>query len=194
MLNNQPQGSIEVICGSMFSGKTEELIRRIKRVKLANQSVLVFKHELDSRYDNSKVVSHNQTYQEAIPVKSSIAILNYIKQYGLENVVEVIAIDEAQFFDRVIVPVVSDLSDLGKRIIIAGLDLDSNRKPFGAMGDLLSLAEEVTKLHAICVKCGKLATYTYYTPNNYKDTIKVGTADLYEARCRECYLLGIQEF
>lgn len=180
-------GSIELICGSMFSGKTEELIRRTRRAVIAKQKVQVFKPALDTRYDLRKVTSHNGLDFEAKPVTSSSEILD-----TLAPDTTVVAIDEVQFFDHGIVGVCETLAEEGKRVICAGLDMDFRGVPFGPMPDLLARAEEVSKLHAICVICGEDASRTQRLiggrPAAYDDpVVLVGAAEVYEARCRQCH-------
>lgn len=180
-------GWIEVIAGPMYSGKSEELIRRIRRVKIAKQKVQVFKPEIDNRYSKEDVVSHCGEKEEAIPVRNSRQILELIHED-----VDVIAIDEAQFFDRDIVQVVCTLADKHKRVICAGLDMDFRGEPFGSMPDLMSVAEFVDKIQAVCMKCGRPATRTQRLingqPSGYDDPIVlVGAMESYEARCRKCH-------
>ncbi|MBO0991577.1 thymidine kinase [Bacillus sp. SD088] len=177
-------GWIEVICGSMFSGKSEELIRRVRRTIFANQSVLVFKPQLDDRYSVDEIISHNGTAIMAEPILSSANILQ-----RLNEEVDVIAIDEAQFFDEGLVDIVQQLANQGYRIIIAGLDQDFRGEPFGPMPTLMAIAERVTKLQAVCVVCGSPASRTQRLINGkpacYEDpVIMVGAAESYEARCR----------
>ena len=179
----QRSGWIEVICGSMFSGKTEELIRRLKRAKIANQKVEIFKPRLDNRYDDLKVVSHDANFILSTPVDNAGDILEVVGQ------VNVIGIDEAQFFAEDLPDVCQKLALRGLRVIVAGLDMDFKGRPFGPMPDLLAVAEYITKVHAICQHCGNLATHSYRLSTN-KDTVVVGEKDLYEARCRTCYHMG----
>lgn len=178
------RGRIEVICGSMFSGKTEELIRRVRRAQIARQTVQVFKPVIDTRYGVTRITSHNGQDFEALPCADSAEIAA-----RLAPETTVIAIDEAQFFDHGIVRLVEQLANRGLRVIIAGLDLDFRAEPFGPMPDLLCLAEEVTKLHAICMVCGEPATRTQRlvngVPARYNDpVILIGAQERYEARCR----------
>ncbi len=178
-------GWIEIVCGSMFSGKTEELIRRLTRAKIARQSVQIFKPAIDTRYDDHKVVSHNQNEIDSIAVGKATDILTILK----ENDCQVIGIDEAQFFDEELVNVCQILANKGKRIVIAGLDMDFEGKPFGIMPTLLSISEFVTKVHAICMCCGKVAAYSFrLTPSKQK--ILLGEKTEYEARCRSCFVKG----
>ena len=179
----QRSGWIEVICGSMFSGKTEELIRRLKRAKIANQKVEIFKPKIDKRFDESKVVSHDANFI------LSTAIDNPEKILSLVEGVNVIGIDEAQFFDDSLPDVCEKLAVKGIRVIVAGLDMDFKGRPFGPMPNLLAVAEYITKVHAICQHCGNLATHSYRL-NQDGETILLGEKDLYEARCRTCYLMG----
>lgn len=174
------KGWIEVICGSMFSGKTEELIRRLKRAKIAKQKVEIFKPAIDVRYDEEKVVSHDQNYIMSTPVPSSSNILL------LANDIDVVGIDEAQFFDSELVNVCNQLAQSGIRVIIAGLDMDYLGKPFGPMPALLATAEYVTKVHAICMNCGDLAHVSHRTIASNK-LVVLGEKDSYEPLCRSCF-------
>ncbi len=174
------KGWVEVICGSMFSGKTEELIRRLKRVKIANQSVKIFKPEIDNRFSDKKIVSHDENFIQSISIKHSVEILSQI-----ENV-EVVGIDEAQFFDSALPEVAKKLSLQGIRVIIAGLDMDYLGVPFGVMPQLMADAEYVTKVHAICVKCGSIANHSHRTINN-DEQIVLGAKNNYEPLCRHCF-------
>lgn len=176
-------GWIEVICGSMFSGKTEELIRRLNRANIAKQKVEIFKPAIDNRYHAADIVSHNQTAIRSTPLQTASEILL------LAGDCEVVGIDEAQFFDEGIIEVVNTLANKGKRVIIAGLDMDSRGIPFGPMPHLISIAEYVTKVHAICVVCGDIAHYSYRKVANDAQVL-VGETDSYEARCRKCFLEG----
>ncbi len=180
IINNRT-GWIEVICGSMFSGKTEELIRRVHRAEYARQKIQVFKPKIDDRYDKEQIVSHSQMKTPSVIVATSQDIHKQVK-YDTE----VVAIDEVQFFDDKIVDICSKLADNGKRVILAGLDQDYRGKAFGPMPQLLAIAEYVTKLNAICVKCGNPASRTQRLSRE-KDTIVVGASDIYEARCRNCH-------
>lgn len=175
-------GWIEVVCGSMFSGKTEELIRRLKRAKIANKTIIVFKPKIDNRYHETHITSHDENSFHSIPVEYASEIISLVT-----SETEVVAIDEAQFFDDDLLSVCNELAILGKRIIVAGLDLDYLGKPFGPMPQLLASAEYVTKLHAICMVCGNTAQYSYRKNNTSKEQVLVGTKDLYEARCRKCF-------
>ncbi len=179
----QRSGWIEVICGSMFSGKTEELIRRLKRAKIANQRVEIFKPKIENRYDESKVVSHDANSILSIPLEHSKKLLE------LSEGVNVVGIDEAQFFDKELPDVCQQLALRGIRIIIAGLDMDFKGRPFGPMPDLLAVAEYITKVHAICQHCGNLATHSYRLAQD-DSTVLLGEKDHYEARCRTCYHMG----
>lgn len=176
-------GWIEVICGSMFSGKTEELIRRLKRAKIANQHVEIFKPQIDTRYDESKVVSHDANSILSTPIAHSSHLLS------LADEVEVVGIDEAQFFDEQLPRHCQQLALKGVRVIVAGLDMDFMGRPFGPIPHLLSVAEYITKVHAICQHCGNLATHSYRLSGG-TDTVVLGEKDRYEARCRFCYELG----
>ena len=173
-------GWIEVICGSMFSGKTEELIRRLKRVEFAQQKLLLFKPAVDNRYHEEQVVSHKGSSLEAIPVQNSAEILKHWKKE------RVVAIDEAQFFDAGLIQICTDLAKHGVRVLVAGLDMDYLGKPFGPMPDLLCMAEYVTKVHAICVSCGNLAQYSHRTTKD-EEQVLVGAVEKYEPLCRSCY-------
>ena len=175
------RGHIEVICGSMFSGKTEELIRRLKRAKFARQNVEIFKPSVDVRYSEAEVVSHEGNAISSTPVDSSASILL------LGTDVDVVGIDEAQFFDEHIVEVCNALADNGTRVIVAGLDLDFKGQPFGPMPALLAIADEVTKVHAICVRCGALAYISHRLVDVDKQVL-LGEKMEYEPLCRECYL------
>ena len=177
-------GWIEVITGSMFSGKSEELIRRLRRAIIARQRVQVFKPGLDDRYAASQVVSHSRWRLEAERVERADEILA-----RLDPRTEVVGIDEAQFFDADLSRVCSHLADLGKRIIVAGLDMDFRGVPFGPMPPLLAIAEEVEKVHAICARCGAAASYTQRLSPSQEQVV-VGAADIYEARCRRCFEPG----
>ncbi len=179
----QRSGWIEVITGAMFSGKTEELIRRLKRAKIANQRVEIFKPVLDTRYDEAKVVSHDANFILSTPVAHSSELLE--KAEG----VNVVGIDEAQFFDAALPDVCQNLAMRGMRVIIAGLDMDFRGKPFGPVPNLLAVAEYITKVHAICPHCGNLATHSYRLSTE-EGTIMLGEKDRYEPRCRTCYHMG----
>lgn len=177
------KGWIEVVCGSMFSGKTEELLRRIRRAQFANQKIEIFKPAVDTRYDEEAVVSHDESSVMSTPVNNSAEILLYV---NMESV-EVVAIDEVQFFDEGIVAVCNKLANNGIRVIVAGLDMDYLGQPFGAMPQLMAVAEYVTKTHAICVQCGDLAQYSYRTVLNDKQVL-LGEKESYQPLCRHCYL------
>ena len=166
----------------MFSGKTEELIRRLKRAKIAQQKVEIFKPSIDVRYHEANIVSHNQTAIRSTPVNTSEEILL------MTSDCEVVGVDEAQFFDEGIVEIVNKLADQGKRVIVAGLDMDSRGVPFGPMPGLMATAEYVTKVHAICVICGDIAHYSYRKAGD-EHQVLLGESDSYEARCRRCYSL-----
>jgi len=174
-------GWIEVICGSMFSGKTEELIRRLKRAKIARQKVEIFKPEIDKRYDEINVVSHDENAIMSTPVQSASQILL------LTNDVNVVGIDEAQFFDNELPAVCNQLASSGIRVIVAGLDMDYLGKPFGPMPELIAIAEDVTKVHAICMSCGDLAQYTHRMVKD-DHLVMLGESESYEPLCRRCYL------
>ena len=176
----QRRGRVEVICGSMFSGKTEELIRRLKRAQFARQRVEIFKPTIDVRYSEEEVVSHQGNSILSSPVDSSASIL----LMGQES--DVVGIDEAQFFDEHIVEVCNELAARGIRVIVAGLDLDFRGEPFGPMPQLLAIADEVTKVHAICVRCGALAYVSHRIVAGEKQ-VMLGEKQEYEPLCRECY-------
>jgi thymidine kinase len=173
-------GSIEVICGAMFSGKTEELIRRLRRARIARLNVEIFKPRTDTRYDEEAVVSHNHNSISSTPVSNSASILL------LGDQTQVVGIDEAQFFDDELPEVCIKLANKGIRVVVAGLDMDFQGKPFGPMPALMAIAEEVTKVHAICVQCGSPAAFSYRTVNSHA-TILLGEKESYEPRCRSCY-------
>jgi thymidine kinase len=177
------RGWIEVICGSMFSGKTEELIRRLKRVEIANLKAEIFKPAVDVRYDEVRIVSHDENKIQSTPVSNSQTILM------LAQDVDVVGIDEAQFFDDQIITVCEKLALKGIRVIVAGLDMDYRGKPFGQMPNLLAVADYITKLHAICMKCGNIANVSYRKVAGGGQVL-LGEKDIYEPRCRECAALG----
>jgi thymidine kinase len=179
-LTGERRGWIEVICGSMFSGKTEELIRRLKRAKIANLKVEIFKPVLDTRYHGQQIVSHDENAILSTPVDTSQTILL------LAGDVDVVGIDEAQFFDDQLPEVCDQLAVRGIRVIAAGLDMDYLGRPFGQMPFLLAKAEYITKLHAICVRCGNIANYSY-RKKPVSGQIVLGEKELYEPRCRHCY-------
>ncbi|MBX2905808.1 MAG: thymidine kinase [Taibaiella sp.] len=178
--NAQKTGWIEVICGSMFSGKSEELIRRLKRVEIAGKQARIFKPETDTRYDKEHIVSHDASRIPCLPVASPESIP------ALAVGVDVVGIDEAQFFDDSICDIADHLAQAGVRVIVAGLDMDFTGKPFGPVPALMARAEYVTKLHAICAKCGSLANYSY-RKSQEQELFLLGERDLYEPRCRTCY-------
>ena len=179
--NKRNKGWIEVICGSMFSGKTEELIRRLKRAQYAKQKVEIFKPAIDVRYDEEKVISHDSNEVSSTPVPASANILL------LANDVDVIGIDEAQFFDNELPAVCGALANRGIRVIVAGLDMDYLGNPFGPIPNLMATAEFVSKVHAICVTCGDLAIHSNRIVAS-KDLVHLGEQDEYEALCRACFL------
>jgi len=180
-------GWIEVICGSMFSGKTEELIRRLRRALIAKQKVEIFKPSIDNRYSVENIVSHNENEIRCTVIQSSQELLL------LGQGIEVVGIDEAQFFDEGLVDAVQYLANGGVRVIIAGLDQDYLGRPFGTMPDLMAVAEYVTKVHAICAVCGNLANHSYRIASKEKNTILIGEKDKYEPRCRKCFFEGLQQ-
>ncbi len=177
---NKKKGAIEVICGSMFSGKTEELIRRLKRARIARLKIEIFKPAIDSRYHESNIVSHDSNYIPSTPVLSSSQILL------LTNDVDVVGIDEAQFFDMELPNVCLQLASMGMRVIVAGLDMDFKGEPFGPIPRLMAIAEYVTKVHAICMDCGDLALYSYRTVSD-NALIVLGEKESYVPLCRTCY-------
>ena len=186
MYGQSSTGWIEIVCGSMFSGKTEELIRRVRRAQIARQNVQVFKHSLDARYTERKVASHNGLLLEAVPVEDSDQL-----RKAVDPDATVVAIDEGQFFDEGLIDVCNELADRGIRVVVAGLDTDFRGEPFGPMPQLMAEAERVDKVQAICVVCGGLASRTQRLINGkpaaYDDPIiLVGADEVYEARCRGC--------
>jgi thymidine kinase len=182
ILKGERRGWLEVICGSMFSGKTEELIRRLKRAKIANLKTEIFKPAIDVRYDEIRIVSHDENYIQSTPIDNSQTILLMAQD------VDVVGLDEAQFFDDQIISVCDELAKRGVRVIAAGLDMDYTGKPFGQMPFLMAKADYVTKLHAICVKCGNIASYSYRIIPN-EEQIMLGAKNAYEPRCRVCFTL-----
>lgn len=178
-------GSIEVICGSMFSGKTEELIRRMKRAQFARLDVEIFKPGIDTRYHEENIVSHDSNAIKSTPVTHSSAILL------LSAMTRVVGIDEAQFFDEGLVDVCNTLANRGIRVIVAGLDMDYLGKPFGPIPALMAIAEHVTKVHAVCVQCGSPANYSYRTSADHKQVL-LGERESYEPRCRLCFIKGMR--
>jgi len=182
----QHTGWIEVVCGSMFSGKTEELIRRMRRAVIARQKVEIFKPKVDNRYSSQDIVSHDKQKIKSTVIKKPDEIL----KVALEA--QVVGIDEAQFFDNSLVRVCQTLANMRKRVIIAGLDQDYRGKPFGPIPHLLAVAEYITKTHAICVVCGNPANHTQRTTED-KERVVVGASDIYEARCRNCYHAPAEE-
>ncbi|MDR3678651.1 MAG: thymidine kinase [Flavipsychrobacter sp.] len=174
------KGWIEVVCGCMFSGKTEELIRRMKRAHIANQRIEIFKSQVDSRYDKDDIISHDASRIQATAVSNAYNILLMAAD------VDVVGVDEAQFFDDDIIEVIEELTRQRKRVIVAGLDMDFTGRPFGPMPALLARAEYITKLHAICVCCGDIASYSYRKAK-IDDKILLGEKDVYEPRCRSCF-------
>ena len=179
-LTGERRGWIEVICGSMFSGKTEELIRRLKRVRIANQKVEIFKPAIDIRYDENNIVSHDENAIMSTPIDNSQKILLFAQG------VDVVGIDEAQFFDTEITNVCQQLALSGTRVIVAGLDMDYMGKPFGQMPQLLAVADFITKLHAICVDCGNIASFSHRKSTG-GNQILLGEKDIYEPLCRKHY-------
>lgn len=176
-------GWIELICGSMFSGKTEELIRRLTRARIAKLNVRIFKPALDTRYHDQNIVSHSALTIPSTPVQTAGQIIE------LAGNCDVVGIDEAQFFDKDIIAVCNTLADQGQRVIVAGLDMDFAGQPFGCVPQLMAVAEYVTKVHAICVVCGDIAQYSYRLVPS-QERVLLGETDSYEARCRRCFHLG----
>ncbi len=177
---SQGRGWIEVIVGSMFSGKTEELIRRLTRARIARQRVEIFKPEIDKRYDDVNVVSHNENSIRSIPIQNASQILLYI------DGMDVVGIDEAQFLDDDLPSVCNYIANQGIRVVVAGLDMDFQGKPFGPIPALMATAEYVTKVHAICMRCGDLAHYSHRTTASEK-LVVLGEMDIYEPLCRKCF-------
>jgi thymidine kinase len=180
------RGSIEVITGSMFSGKTEELIRRLRRAQFAGLKVEIFKPSLDNRYSETRVVSHDDKSIISTPVDNASAILLFAGD------VNVVGIDEAQFFDNSIIDVCNTLADNGIRVVVAGLDMDFMGKPFGPIPALLAVAEFVTKVHAICMRCGNLAQYSF-RKSGESQVVLLGEKNLYEPLCRDCYIAALNK-
>jgi thymidine kinase len=174
-------GSIEVIAGSMFSGKTEELIRRLRRAKIAKMRVEIFKPRVDARYSEAEVVSHDENTILSTPVENSANILL------LSSDVDVVGIDEAQFFDNGLIDVCNRLAEMGIRVIVAGLDMDFKGKPFGPIPGLMAIADYVTKVHAICMRCGSVAQFSHRLGKNEK-LVLLGEREEYEPLCRDCYI------
>lgn len=179
--SNNNSGYIEVVCGSMFSGKTEELIRRIKRVQIAGQQFKVFKPKIDNRYSDDKVVSHSKNEIHSIVVDKAVDILDLVDDED-----DVIGVDEVQFFDEAIVAVCTALADSGRRVIVAGLDMDYTGQPFGPMPGLLSIAEYVTKVKAICMDCSSLANFSYRLTDS-EEVVMLGETKEYMPLCRKCF-------
>jgi len=175
-------GWIEVIAGSMFSGKSEELIRRLRRAKIARQKVQVFKPEIDKRFSQNHIVSHSEMKHESTNVRTAADVLA-----NVDPDTEVVGIDEAQFFDNELIDIVNELAERGLRVIVAGLDQDYTGKPWEPMPQLLAVAEYITKTHAICMKCGQPANYTQRTFES-EERVAVGGEGMYEARCRQCFV------
>jgi thymidine kinase len=178
--SKEKRGWLEVVCGSMFSGKTEELIRRLKRAQIANLKVVIYKPATDTRYDKEKVVSHDANSVPSIPIDYAKNILLHVGD------ADVVGIDEAQFFDAALVQVCNDLANNGVRVIVAGLDMDFKGLPFGPMPQLMAIAEEVSKVHAVCVHCGKLAQFSHRTVAQTQQVL-VGAVEKYQPLCRSCY-------
>lgn len=178
------KGSIEVICGSMFSGKTEELLRRLKRAEFAKLNISVFKPQIDTRYDNTKIVSHDSNSIISTPIKKAKDILSLVDDS------DIVAIDEAQFFNNDLVGICNTLANNGKRVIIAGLDMDFLGKPFQVMPQLLAIAEYITKVHAICADCGSIANHSFRLTKSL-ELVKLGEQDEYKPLCRKCFTENI---
>jgi len=178
--NHKKSGCIEVVCGSMFSGKTEELIRRLRRAQFANQKIAIFKPTLDKRYSDVEVVSHDFHKLTSTPIQNPAEML----KIGAD--VQVVGVDEAQFFGDSLVEVCQTLANRGVRVVVAGLDMDYLGQPFGPMPRLMAVAEDVQKVHAICVKCGALATYSHRLSKS-QDLVLLGEKDVYEPLCRACF-------
>ena len=179
--NHRKTGCIEVVCGSMFSGKTEELIRRLRRAQFARQEIAIFKPVIDKRYSDVEVVSHDAHKLTSTPVASPAELLERV---GPE--IQVVGVDEAQFFDETLVDVCQTLANRGVRVIVAGLDTDYLGQPFGPMPRLMAVAEDVQKVHAICVRCGALANHSHRLSKS-QDLVLLGEKDIYEPLCRECF-------
>ncbi|MCF6333051.1 MAG: thymidine kinase [Draconibacterium sp.] len=180
-INNQKKvGTIEVVAGSMFSGKTEELIRRLKRAKIAKQKVEIFKPAIDIRYSGTEIVSHDENSIHSTPVDNSANILL------LAGDVDVIGIDEAQFFDKGLIDVVAKLANMGIRVVVAGLDMDFKGVPFGPIPGLMAVADHITKVHAICLRCGNIAQFSHRLSEK-EQVVLLGEKDIYEPLCRSCY-------
>lgn len=184
--NHKKVGTIEVVAGSMFSGKTEELIRRLKRARIAKQKVEIYKPAVDVRYSETEVVSHDENAIHSTPVENSANILL------LAGDVDVIGIDEAQFFDKGLISVVKQLANMGIRVIIAGLDMDFKGEPFGPIPGLMAVADYITKVHAICVRCGSIAQFSHRLSEK-EQVVLVGEKDIYEPLCRSCYNKATRE-
>lgn len=187
-------GKLEVICGSMFSGKTEELMYRLKRAGYAKKNIVTIKHKIDNRGSYSCIVSHSGSKREAYPISSCDEGIKALIEITSDKTIDIVGIDEIQFFPKEIIPVIKSLIFSGVRVIVAGLDLDYRGEPFGIVPELMAISDEVTKLRAICVKCGHEASYTQRLINDmpasyFDETILVGGHDCYEARCRNCYVI-----
>ena len=183
---HRKSGCIEVVCGSMFSGKTEELIRRLRRAQFANQKIAIFKPAIDRRYSDVEVVSHDFHKISSTPVSSASEMLDVPED------IQVVGVDEAQFFDESLVDVCQTLANKGVRVIVAGLDTDFKGVPFGPIPMLMAVAEDVQKVHAICVRCGSLANYSHRLSKS-EDLVLLGEKDVYEPLCRDCYLKAVAE-
>ena len=178
--NKKKVGTIEVVAGSMFSGKTEELIRRLKRAKIARQKVEIYKPAIDTRYSDMEIVSHDENSIHSTPVENSATILL------MAGDVDVIGIDEAQFFDKGLIEVVAKLANMGIRVVVAGLDMDFKGVPFGPIPGLMAVADHITKVHAICLRCGNIAQFSHRLSEK-EQVVLLGEKDIYEPLCRSCY-------
>jgi len=178
--NKKKVGTIEVVAGSMFSGKTEELIRRLKRAKIARQKVEIYKPAIDTRYSDTEIISHDENSIHSTPVDNSANILL------LAGDVDVIGIDEAQFFDKGLIEVVAKLANMGIRVVVAGLDMDFKGVPFGPIPGLMAVADHITKVHAICLRCGNIAQFSHRLSEK-EQVVLLGEKDIYEPLCRSCY-------
>ena len=178
--NKKKVGTIEVVAGSMFSGKTEELIRRLKRAKIARQKVEIYKPAIDTRYSDTEIISHDENSIHSTPVDNSANILL------LAGDVDVIGIDEAQFFDKGLIEVVAKLANMGIRVVVAGLDMDFKGVPFGPIPGLMAVADHITKVHAICLRCGNIAQFSHRLSKK-EQVVLLGEKDIYEPLCRSCY-------
>ena len=180
VLNSQQKGRLEIICGSMFSGKTEELIKRMRQARLEKCKIVIFKPCIDNRYHNNKIVSHDQNKEAAISIANANDMLKYVQE------IDVVGIDECQFFDEAILDVIQKMIQKNIRVIVAGLDMDYQSNPFGCMPHLMAISDDVTKVHAVCMNCGDAANFSYRKTKS-QDQILVGEKEEYEALCRFCF-------